>query len=89
MIKTTQAHRVADHTIHLIFSDGSYADMDFSYLLKRGTVLTDALREDRFFSSFFLELGTLCWPNGLELSPQALYQRAKEQGVLIRSEDAA
>jgi hypothetical protein len=89
MIKITQAHRTADHTIHLVFSDGTSADMDFSYLLEKGTVLTDALKDDRFFASFFLELGALCWPNGLEFSPQALHQRAEELGVLVRPENAA
>jgi len=43
-------------------------------ILERDTVLTRPLRDPAYFSSFYLELGALAWPNGLEFSPAAFTQ---------------
>ncbi|WP_457602640.1 DUF2442 domain-containing protein [Nitratifractor sp.] len=89
MIKIVKAKYLKDHSIRLYFSDGSMADYDFSYLLDKKTVLTDALKDIDFFKEFFLELGAIGWKNGLEFSPESLYRKAKESGKLQSAEEAA
>ena len=89
MIKITKAEWAGDHRIRLRFSDGSIAECDFSYLLKKGTVLTEPLKDPEYFKSFFLELGALGWKNGLELSPESLYHRALASGILQKPEQVA
>ncbi len=77
MIKIVNAQYLNDYVVKLEFSDNSFSNFDFSYLLEKNTELTNPLKDLDYFKSFFLELGAICWKNGLELSPESLYQKAK------------
>lgn len=84
MIKIVQAVYQAGVEIKLRFSDGSFGVMDFSEMLSHKTSLTRALDDTAFFQRFFIELGALCWPNGLEFSAGSLYKRLEESGKLVK-----
>ncbi|WP_257296287.1 DUF2442 domain-containing protein [Endozoicomonas sp. YOMI1] len=84
MIKIVQAVYQAGVEIKLHFSDGSFGVMDFSEMLSHKTSLTRALDDASFFQRFFIELGALCWPNGLEFSAGSLYKRLEESGKLVK-----
>lgn len=84
MIKVVQAVYQAGVEIRLHFSDGSFGVMDFSEMLSNKTSLTRALDDAAFFQRFFIELGALCWPNGLEFSAGSLYKRLEESGKLVK-----
>jgi hypothetical protein len=89
VIKILRAQHLRDFIITLDFSDGSQGDYDLVPLLERDTVLTRALQDRAFFRRFFIELGALAWPNGLELSAESTHRRLEEQGKLRRSERVA
>lgn len=40
------------------------------------------LNDDHYFKQYFLELGALCWRNGLALSPGNIHQKLAEQNKL-------
>jgi len=40
------------------------------------------LKDDEYFKQFFLELGALCWRNGLELCPDSIHQKLAEKHQL-------
>lgn len=85
MIKIINARVVSDTAVHLSFSDGSEGDYDLGALIARDTVMTRPLRDPAFVARCFLELGALCWPNGLELSAASLQRKLAEQGALVHS----
>ena len=89
MIKIIAADYVNDHEIRLRFSDDSSGTLDFSPFLDAGTPMTEPLRDSAFFRSFYLELGALAWPNGIDLSAESLQRRLDEGGRLSRSSAAA
>ncbi len=60
-----------DHRIHLVFGDGREKTVDFSRWLS-GPVF-EPLRDEPYFRKFFLEAGTVCWPNGADIAPETLY----------------
>ncbi|MFI3122480.1 MAG: DUF2442 domain-containing protein, partial [Methylococcales bacterium] len=37
----------------------------------------EPLRDASYFEHFFLDAGALCWANGLEFSPERIYEDAK------------
>jgi hypothetical protein len=43
-------------------------------LARQGSLLV-ALREPDYFARCFIDAGALCWPNGLELSPNRLREQ--------------
>ena len=58
--------------VSLRFSDGAEGLPDGGELLQRRGPLLEALRDECFFRRVFIDAATLCWPNGLELSPTKL-----------------
>jgi hypothetical protein len=72
MIKVIEANYKGNFEIALAFSDNSEGIFDGKMLLKHQGPLLDALRDETFFKRFFIDMGALCWPNGLELSPAKL-----------------
>ena len=82
MIKLVSAHLLHDRVLRLVFSDGSEGDFDFESRLARDTALTRPLAVPEYFARFFLELGALGWPNGLEFSARSLHEDLKQAGIL-------
>ena len=63
--------------IQLAFNDGLESTVDFSPWLQ-GPVF-EPLRDPLYFRRFFLEGGTVVWPNGADVAPETLYERAKAE----------
>jgi hypothetical protein len=89
VIKILRAQYLHNFVVQLDFSDGSVGDYDIAPLFARNTVLTRAWQDPEFFRRFFIELGALTWPNGLELSPESIHQRLEDEGKLRRTERVA
>jgi len=88
MIKIVHAEVIADHSIRLAFSDGSAGDLDLTELVHRDTEMVRPLQDPAFFTDCFLELGALCWRNGLELSASSLQRKLAQRGALHRADAA-
>jgi Protein of unknown function (DUF2442) len=67
-----KAKRVRGFIIATRFDDGSEKHVDVSQWFK-GPVFKP-LRDSNFFKKFFIEAGTLAWPNGVDIAPEALYE---------------
>jgi len=63
--------------IQLTFNDGTAGTVDFSSWLN-GPIFAP-LRELAYFRRFFLEGGTVSWPNGADIAPETLYEAAARQ----------
>ena len=61
--------------IRLVFSDAVEGIVDFSAWLD-GPVF-EPLKNPEYFARFFVEGGTVVWPNGADIAPETLYERAK------------
>jgi hypothetical protein len=78
MIKIIRAEHIRQKILRVYFSDHSWGDYDLQPLIDRQTELTLPLNDEAFFQQFFLELGALCWRNGLELSPDSIHKKLEE-----------
>lgn len=63
------------YMILLTFNDGVERTVDFAEWLE-GPVL-EPLKDVGYFQRFFLERGTITWPNGADIAPETLYESAK------------
>jgi len=66
----------------LYFSDNSYGDFDLQLLIDKEAELVLPLKDEIFFKDFFLEMGALCWKNGLELCTDSIYQKLSKNNQL-------
>ena len=75
MTKLIEAKWLGERLIALRFSVGLGGTWDATTLLMRTGPLLDPLRDPVYFARFFIDAGALCWPNGLELSPDRLHEQ--------------
>lgn len=88
MIKIVKAEHLRDRVIRLTFNDGMMGDYDLAPIIAHDGPMVRPLRDPAYFQRFFLELGALAWPNGLDLSPASIH-RELAGAELLRSADAA
>jgi len=75
------ARYLGNYQVALVFSDNKEGILDGTSLLQRHGTLIEALRDENFFKLLFVDMGALCWPNGLELSPARLYENCNRTAV--------
>jgi hypothetical protein len=70
-----EAEYRGEFRIRLVFGDGVEGTVDFSDWLE-GPVF-EPLNDREYFQRFFLDGGTVAWPNGADIAPETLYEKAK------------
>ena len=70
LIRVVSAKYVRGHQLRIEFSDGAKKTVDFSQWL-HGEVF-QPLVDKREFKRFFIDGGTVCWPNGADVAPETL-----------------
>ena len=69
----------AGYLIHLTFNDGVEETIDFARWLD-GPVF-EPLKDLTYFQRFFLDAGTVSWPNGADIAPETLHWIAKQSAA--------
>ena len=74
-----------NYRIEVSFADGTSGMADLSPRLLQGKLGDgfDVLCDEPFFSKVYLEHGALTWPGGIDLAPDAMYQRIRAHGVSV------
>ena len=70
-----RAEYEAKFRIRLTFNDGLEASVDFHPWLT-GPVF-QPLKQPAYFRKFFVDGGTVAWPNGADVAPETLYEAAQ------------
>lgn len=73
--KVISAQYRDEYRIHLTFNDGASGTVNFEKWLV-GPVF-EPLKDTAYFQQFFLDGGTVTWPNGADVAPETLYERAR------------
>jgi len=76
------------YRVHLRFEDGAEGEVDLAKLIDSSGIFA-ALKDRREFAKVRVhpELGTIAWPNGVDLDPDVLY--AEVTGKPIALDDPA
>lgn len=71
--RVRHAEAIADHVLRVVFYDGTVRDVDLSPEL--WGPMADPLKDPAYFAQVRVdhELGTVCWPNGLDLDLDVLH----------------
>jgi hypothetical protein len=69
--------------IEISFADGTSGVADLAPRLSQGPLGDgfDALCDETVFAKVYLEHGALTWPGGVDLAPDAMYERIRESGT--------
>jgi hypothetical protein len=69
--QVVEARHIRGFIVSTRFDDGTKKQIDVSQWFK-GPVF-ESLKDPKVFKKFFIEAGTLAWPNGVDIAPEALY----------------
>ncbi len=77
LAQVTGVRVLGHYRLRLTFSDGKRGDVDLSDLRGKPNMFA-ALSDPAYFRKVRVdrELGTITWPNGLDLAPEVLYEEA-------------
>jgi hypothetical protein len=72
---------VGDFRLRLTFDDGTVGEVDFTDRQWFGVL--EPLGDRDYFSRVLVdpEVGTIAWPNGIDLAPEPLYEEARRNPV--------
>ena len=89
ILRIEQAEVCGPHCLRLVFNDGTRKTVDLLPLL-RGPVF-EPLRDPESFRQVILDpvAGTVAWPNGADLAPEALYELPGERDPSARNDSTA
>lgn len=71
------AEYIGNYTLKIEFDDGAVKAVDIEPYIKRGGVFAE-LGDMEYFKRCFVDLNTVCWPNGADIAPERLYEIGKE-----------
>src|SRR5258705_11222087 len=66
-----QADHRGDFRLRVVFNDGSVNTIDFSQWFDGP--MFETLKSQAFFTRYFIDGGTVTWPNGADIAPETLY----------------
>jgi len=65
------------YVFNVSFDDGLEADVDFSEYVGKGPVF-EPLRDIAYFRQAQIAGGTIAWPSGADVAPEALYEKVEK-----------
>lgn len=74
--RVTEVAVVGDHRLHVKFEDGVQGEVDFSHKSWHGVFAP--LEDPAYFAQVRLGLGTIVWPNDVDVAPETLYHWVTE-----------
>lgn len=81
LVDVTHVEVVGPYELRLTFEDGLVGDVDFAGRDWRRVFAP--LADPAYFAQVRVdsEIGTIAWPNGVDMAPETLYTRASERQV--------
>lgn len=76
LVDVTGVEVIGEYRLRLTFEDGLVGDVSFEGRQWRGVF--EPLRDPRYFARVEVdrEGGTIAWPNGVDMAPETLYDKA-------------
>ena len=68
----TGAEYLGGYRLRVTFSDNTEKAVDFREWLEGP--MFEPLRDPRYFQRFFIDGGTVAWPNGADIAPETIYE---------------
>lgn len=72
--------------LQVTFVDGTKGEVDMSAFLCSARIngsVFEPLRDPKMFKRASVELGSVQWPNGADLAPDAMYDAIRERGTWV------
>ncbi|MBI2441892.1 MAG: DUF2442 domain-containing protein [Lentisphaerae bacterium] len=72
------------YVYHVVFDDGLGGDIDLSGYIGSGPIFSP-LKDLAYFRKARIEGGTISWPNGADIAPEALYEDVESANKQVQA----
>lgn len=76
------------HRFAVVFTDGMAGERDYAHVKQRPGPMAAPLRDQAYLARAFLEADAPTWPNGWDVSPEALHETLLAAGALKPTAEA-
>jgi hypothetical protein len=73
-----QVEYLGEYKLNLTFNDNCTRFIDLEDWLKNAKNLLLSLKDPNYFRKVGLDGITICWPNGIDICPDTLYETSKK-----------
>jgi hypothetical protein len=84
MPRVIEAKYLHDYFIYIVFSNGKEGKIDLLPFIGEG--IFEPLKNQSYFSRFFVDGWTISWPNGADIAPETLYELTEHSGMIMNDE---
>lgn len=88
-IAVLSLRHLGGHRFWVEFSDGMAGEWDYTRVKQRVGPMAEPLKDEAYVARAFVVAGAPTWPNGWDVSPDALYADLRATGALTRNGVAA
>ena len=82
MVDVIKLRPLDGHKLWLRFTTGEEGVKDYAGVIAKGGPMLEPLRDQKFFSRVFIEMGVPVWPNGFDIDPINLYMELRDANLL-------
>lgn len=88
LIDVVAVRPLENRTLELTFADGLCAAVDMDRVIEHYTGVFAPLTDESFFRQVRVdsEMGTIAWPNGVDICPDVLYSFASGKPIFVNGE---
>ena len=75
--EVSEARHIEGYKLELVFENGRTGTIDFKGYVHNSGIFS-RFSDVEYFKQFYVnkEVGTLCWPDGLDIAPETLFHEA-------------
>ncbi len=80
MIRVKHVEYVSNYKLKILFSDGKTKIVDFENWINQGGFYVIPMKDIEYFKKVEMDESnySICWPNGADFSPDALYEIGRD-----------
>jgi len=80
--KVVEVRPLGGYRLFIRFDDGVQGDVDVASFVHFDGVF-EPLRDPARFAEAFVDFGTVCWPNDVDLAPEVLYAKVSGRSLSV------
>ncbi|MEI6222517.1 MAG: DUF2442 domain-containing protein [bacterium] len=84
LLDIVQVQYIKNYELEIRFENGEHGVVDLYEYCQKGGIF-EKLSDKQYFQQVYVnhDLGTICWPDGVDIAPETLYTMMKQASTVL------